>query len=377
MRITVIGGGIIGCLTSCYLRQRGFRVTLIEAGDVGRESSWAGAGILCPIQPWLYPDIFTEFIHRSLELYPDLSSLLLKRTGVDIGWRESGMLIPFFGGEPHWQAAIDWSQRCGWQVEQQDGEAALMEEPVLARSVQRALLWPQVAQLRNPRLLKAVRIWMAQLGVELLSGCRVQQIVTERGGVAGVLLADGGRLAAERVLVAAGSWSDQLLQPFGISLSIQPVKGQIVLLKTAPGRVRRIIKHDRIYLVPRDDGRLLVGASMENVGFRAGNTVAAVHALLDGVMRLFPGLEQCEIERQWMGFRPGSPDGMPFLGAIDGVDGLFVASGHYRNGVALAPITAYSMARLIGGDDAAAAADLAPFSPLRVVDSSPVTGYTE
>jgi len=132
MRMVVIGGGVIGCLTACRLRQQGVDVTVIEAGDIGREASWAGAGILCPIQPWLYPDFFTDLVQHSLNLYPNIKSELYDITGIDIEWRRSGMVVPFFGDEPHWQAALDWSQRFGWQVEQQDVATALREEPTLA-----------------------------------------------------------------------------------------------------------------------------------------------------------------------------------------------------------------------------------------------------
>ncbi|MDX8414159.1 MAG: glycine oxidase ThiO [Mariprofundales bacterium] len=373
-QMIVVGGGIIGCLTACRLRQQGVGVTLIESGEVGREASWAGAGILCPIQPWLYPDAFTVLIQSSLDLYPQLQAYLLDQTGVDIGWRRSGLMVPFFGDEPHWQAAQDWSHRFGWQVEQQDAATARKAEPTLAHTLQRALLWPQVAQLRNPRLLKAVQQWMVQLGVEVRSNTKVQQLSVHDGAIRGVVLADGDHLDAERVLLAAGSWSDVLLKPLGVSLSIRPVKGQIVLLKTDPGTVHHIVKHDDIYLVPRDDGRVLVGATMEDVGFREGNTVAEVHGLLDGVVRMFPGLASAVIEQQWIGFRPGSPDGMPFLGEIAEVSGLFVASGHYRNGVALAPITAQSMAELMV--DRSLSVDLSSFFPARKVDPSSKVGYS-
>ncbi len=371
--VVIVGGGVVGCLTACLLRRRGVGVTLFEAGLLGREASWAGAGILCPIHPWLYPDAFTGLVRYSLSLYPDLQAELLVETGRDIGWRRSGLLIPFFGDEPHWQPALDWSGRFGWTVRTLTGAEARADEPVLAGGVRRALLWPEVAQLRNPRLLKALRSWMDRLGVVVREQAPVARIETAGGAVRGVVLEDGARFDCARLLLAAGSWSDRLLAPLGVTLSIRPVKGQIVLLATEPGTVRHIVKHDEIYLVPRDDGRVLVGASMEAVGFRGGNTVAAIHGLLDGVMRMMPGLAQCEIERQWMGFRPGSPDGMPFLGAIDGVAGLFVASGHYRNGVVLAPATAACMTALL--TDAAPPVDLAPFAPLRPVDFSATLGY--
>jgi len=377
MRIIVIGGGVIGGLTACYLKLRGATVTLLERGNMGRESSWAGAGILCPIHPWLYPDSFTELINASLDLYPEFQKIIEAKTGISIQRIESGLLIPCFDSDKvdHWQAAIDWSERFGWQLELLDTDETLKREPTLSPSITRSLHWPGVGQLRNPRLLQAVQKWMAQLGVEMVENAEVTGITRDGSAVSGVSTADGRTFDADQVLLAGGSWSGELAKQMGFELPVAPVKGQIVLLKGDPGAMTAIVKHDDAYFVPRVDGRVLVGASMEFVGFEPGTTDDVINNLLNSMRRIAPGLASAEIEQAWMGFRPGSPDGMPYLGPVESIPGLWVASGHYRNGVALAPITAELMSGWMMGD--APSMDLSTFAVDRPVVQSPKVGFPE
>lgn len=352
-RIAVIGGGIIGCLTALYLHRLGARPFILEKGQTGQESSWAGAGILCPIHPWLYPDSFTMLIDYSLTLYPDLAEQLQSDTGLSIQWSQCGLMIPIFADDRlnHTQQALAWSQRFGWQVEELDGYAARRAEPTIAADVTEALLWSQVGQVRNPRLLQAVRKALDLSGVQIHEQTEVISLMEDANGqILGVQLTNGERFEADAVLLAAGSWSGELAAQMGLDLSIEPVKGQIVLLRDRPGKMRAVIKHDDAYFVPRSDGRILVGASMERVGFQRGNTEEVVSSLMLATHRIAPGLKDAKVEQQWMGFRPGTADGLPFLGPVKNRPGLWVASGHYRNGVALAPGTAEIMSRWILGE---------------------------
>jgi len=374
-RVAIIGGGIIGCLTAWRLKQQGMQPVIIERGQLGRESSWAGAGILCPIQPWLYPDDFTHLVDASLAMYPDLQKELTERTGISPEWLQSGLMVPFFPDDAvdHRQAALDWSQRFNWQVRELDAQQARHHEPLLAEDVGGALVWPEVAQLRNPRLLAAVDAILKQEKIEIVEQAEVTALIDVAGRVAGVSLAGGRDIHADAVLLAAGSWSGGLAESMGISLPVQPVKGQIVLLQSDPGALRHIVKHDTAYFVPRADGRILVGASMEMVGFKSGNTVAEVQSMLNALTRLLPGLGESSIERQWMGFRPGSADGLPFIGPVHERPGLWVASGHYRNGVALAPITAHIISRWMNGEPPEM--DMSFFLPGRTVLASQSIGF--
>ncbi len=375
MRVAIIGGGVIGSLTAWMLKRRGVIPIVLERGRFGAESSWAGAGILCPINPWLYPDAFTKLIGASLAMYPALQADLECIAGMSIERVQSGLLVPLFPDDQtqHRAAALAWSVRSGWRVEELDAKVVRKIEPVLSGAVQGALHWPDVAQVRNPRLLQAARRALAAESVEVREGVEVKGLLLRGGALRGVQLADGAEIPADAVLLAAGSWSGELATQIGFSLPVRPVKGQIILLRSTPGHVRHIVKHDRAYFVPRRDGRILVGASMENVGFRRGNTVEVIQQLIQAMLDIAPGLRDAELERQWMGFRPGSPDGLPYLGPVPTIPGLWVATGHYRNGVALAPVTARIMSDWIIGQ--APDMDVSAFRVERKASASTALGY--
>jgi len=375
MKVVVIGGGIIGCLTACFLKRRGVDVEVLERGRMGQEASWAGAGILCPIHPWLYPDSFTHLMDASLAMYPSFRDEIEAETGISIEWKKSGLLVPFFADDSinHKQAAKAWSERFSWHIEQLDSAQTLALEPTLSDQTTGSLLWPDVAQVRNPRLLQAVHAWMQKLGVVVHEECEATSLVTEQGVLSGVACKHNQRFDADQVLLASGSWSGELAEQLGFVLPVQPVKGQIVLLNGAAGLMKSIVKHDDAYFVPRADGRILVGASMEFVGFERGNTQHVCNQLIASMQKIAPGLNELQVEHQWMGFRPGSPDGLPYLGAVPNISGLWVASGHYRNGVGLAPITAQVMTDKIMGK----AVDIAcsDFSVGRTMKDVSVLGF--
>ncbi|TLS76256.1 glycine oxidase ThiO [Mariprofundus erugo] len=377
MRVAVIGGGVVGCLTALYLHRLGAKPVVIERGRTGQESSWAGAGILCPIHPWLYPDSLSHFVDYSLNLYPALNRDLYHLTGMSIQWRKSGLMIPLFSDDRvnHQAQAIAWSQQFGWQLDLLNRQQAVAAEPTLSPEVDGALLWPEVGQVRNPRLLQAARKALELSGVEIREMCEVTSLLEAGGRATGLMLADGSSIEADAVLLAAGSWSGMLAEQWGISLPVEPVKGQIVLLKDTPGKLAHIVKHDDAYLVPRVDGHILIGASMERVGFSKGNTEPVVNRLLEATCRMAPGLKDAEIVEQWMGFRPGTPDGLPYLGPVNGRPGLWVATGHYRNGVVLAPGTAELMSRWMMGEEPAV--DVTGFRIDRPVYESAAVGFPD
>ncbi|MDQ7003402.1 MAG: glycine oxidase ThiO [Ghiorsea sp.] len=376
MKVVVIGAGIIGLLTALRLKQQGVDVVVLEKGKVAQESSWAGAGILCPIHPWLYPDSFTDLVNASLDLYPDLQAELEAETGHDIQRIKSGLLIPCFADDKvkHQEDAQTWSDKFAWDMQRLTPTQAVEKEPTLSAHVVEALLWSDVYQVRNPELLRAVLLYLRKLGVDVIEDCEVSQLLEDKASnICGVKTVQSETYAADAVLLAAGSWSANLTQQSGFKLPVQPVKGQIVLLKTKPNTLKHIIKHDDAYFVPRKDGRILVGATMENVGFERSNTVEALDELLAATQKLVPGLKDAQVEQQWVGFRPGSPDGLPFLGKMPSKKGLWVATGHYRNGVALAPITAKVMADWICG--AQPSLNMDAFSPNRPMKESIFVGY--
>lgn len=336
----VVGGGLIGLLTAKILQEHGVDVAVVERGEIGRESSWAGGGIISPLYPWRYPDAVTRLALWGQTHYPELCEQLALESGVDPEWIRSGLLMPSLPADEQ-ERAFAWAARFGYPMELLDSRQLQQLEPHL--SSQKSALWMEsVAQIRNPRLVQALKILLKKRGVPLIEEFEVDRLVISNGRVQGVE-AGGVLVSANRVIVCSGAWSANILKTADIELPIAPVKGQMLLLKGEPGFLQHITLLEGHYLIPRRDGRILVGSTLEYVGFDKETTDTAKHELQAAIAELAPELTRFEIERQWSGLRPGSSnEGIPLIGRC-GPDGLFINSGHFRNGVVLG----YASARLL------------------------------
>ena len=343
--VLVLGGGAIGLSCAWFLAREGVRVEVVDKGDLGQEASWAGAGILPPGNPVRARHPLDRLRAHSAALFPDLSAELRERTGIDNGYLRCGGL-ELVGPESD-VGSEEWAGE-GVACERLDGQQLRRLEPALAEGLGRAYHLPDLAQLRNPRHLKALAADCASRGVRLSPGCPVHAFECQGSKVVAAHTATGRRPAG-RFLLAAGAWSDALLAPLGWRPGIRPVRGQIVLLNTRTPLFRRVLLHGARYLVPRPDGRVLVGSTEEDAGFDKRTTAAAVADLLRLGVGLVPALAGAHLERAWAGLRPGSPDGLPFLGPVPGFDNLFVAAGHFRAGLQLSPATGVVMTELLLG----------------------------
>jgi glycine oxidase len=343
--VLIIGGGVIGLTTAYFLGREGARVGVVDQGDLGQEASWAGAGILPPLgklSGGLHPYQLLRL--QSADLYAPLSAELRERTGIDNGYQRSGGL-ELTGRDP----AVEQQWRTeGVSFETVDEPAMKRLEPALAAGLGHAYFLPHIAQLRNPRHVKALVLACQGLGVELRAGCPCRGFDRSGSRITG-LKSDGETLRADRYLIAAGAWTDGLLEPLGCRPGVRPVRGQIALLQTSPPLLARVVLEGKRYLVPRADGRVLVGSTEEDAGFDKRTTACAIGDLLALAQRLAPGLAHAHLERCWAGLRPASPDGLPFLGPVPGLDNLLVAAGHFRAGISLAPATALVMKELVLG----------------------------
>ncbi len=341
-RYIVIGGGLLGLLSALELAQMGHHVMLLERQAVGRESTWAGGGILSPLHPWRYPDPVTRLAQASQSGYPALCAELAATTGIDPEWTQSGLMLLDPGDEV---TARHWADQHGYRLEEITRRAV---EPALAHDGP-ALWLPDVAQVRNPRLAQALRARLPQLGVEIREQCQVTGIIHHNGVVTG-LESSQGTLTAQGVIVAAGAWSGELLSALPHPPQVAPVKGQMLLFQAEPGVLNHMVLAGDRYLIPRRDGRILAGSTLEpGAGFDKTTTQEAHDSLREAAIRLVPALADYPLERQWAGLRPGSPAGVPYIGEHPAVRGLFINSGHFRNGVVLGLASARLLTDLIVG----------------------------
>ena len=336
--VLIVGAGIIGCASALALAQAGCRVTLVERGTLGGESSWAGAGLLSALLPWDYRAEVVRLLDQSRALYPAwLESL--HGSGVDAEYRVSGLLVlpPY-----DLSKALVWARTSTESIEELPAQH---REPSLACNS--AALWlSQVAQVRNPRLLRALRLTLIQHGVTLLEATPVSAWRTAGGRMTGAQTPQG-LLEADIFVIAAGAWSGEVLGAWGARIPIKPMRGQIVLYKSTPGRLRHMVYRDGFYLIPRDDGHILAGSTLEDVGFDKRVTDAARFDLIQRATELLPWLKDAPVVAHWAGLRPGSPDNRPIIDRHPELENLFINSGHYRYGVTLAPASAQGLADLI------------------------------
>lgn len=364
--VVIVGGGIMGCGTAWELARQGARVVVLERSVPGAEASSAAAGILGAQTEAHEDGPLFELSLRSRALYPAWASRLFEATGIDVELRPSGVLRVALDAKTARKTAREFAfqTRKGCRVELLNAAQLHTKVPLLAERACGAVAFPDDSRIDPPRLLRALRIAAERSGVEFRSGAWVRRVVLDTGRARGVALDDGTVVRSRHVIVAAGSWSS-LVE--GVPLpagGVIPARGQIVELMQPTPRLGPVLFGPDCYLVPRDDGRVLVGSTLEFVGYRREVTAGAVRTLLDAALTLVPSLASATWNGAWSSFRPYTKDALPLIGET-GTRGLLLATGHYRNGILLAPVTAEIISALVLGQAPPLA--LPALSPLRNV----------
>jgi glycine oxidase len=350
--VIVIGGGIAGLATARELLQAGASVTIIERDICGREASWAGAGILSPLLPWDYSDPVTALTQFSNRLFPAFIESLLTETGVDPEYHPSGMLVVpgYTAGLGRGQvvcrrAAEDWYSHNEFSLKHVHSH-----EIAPALAFDEAALWlPGVCQVRNPRLLKALIRSVKLKGGSVIEHSSVTELKIADGIIESVSTSQGNTYSAGDYVVTAGAWSRELLGEHALKLDIWPVRGQILLFKARPGLLDPIVlqEHDKFYLIPRRDGHILAGSTLEDASFDKSSTAEAASMLLSKARALIPELTEEAVVGHWAGLRPGSPDNIPIIDRHPSISNLYLNSGHYRYGVTMGPGSARLLSNII------------------------------
>lgn len=329
--IIVVGGGIVGCMTALFLADAGHQVTVVErhiiAAQTSGEASWAGAGLLFPLLPWFYKDAVNQLSLQGASSYPAVCERLHQESGINPEYLQSGMRIkpPF-----EQRKALEW-------CENNHVEAYL----------EGADLWlPTVGQVRNPRLMQALKLTLINNGVKLLENTQLKSI-EETDNITGWQTSDGRQLQADQYVVTSGAWSFELLKDTAITLNIKPMRGQILLYQVPATFLNTILYQDGFYMVPRQDGYLLAGSTLEDVGFDTGVTEAVKQALQQKAETILPALKDMPIIKHWSGLRPGTPENLPTIARHPTVNNLYLNTGHFRYGLTMAPASAARIVKLL------------------------------
>jgi len=351
--ILILGAGVIGLSIAREAHRRGFRnIRILEKGRVGREASWAAAGILAPQVEANSADDFFDLCFESNRMYDGFAAALFEETGVDIELDSCGTLYAGFNelDSHEFDTRFAWQKAAGLNVERLTKAETLKIEPALSPKIRESLRFPHDRQVENRKLVEALSAYARSNEIEVIENQPVRQILVESDRVTGVRSSERSYLA-DQVVIATGAWTSFIeLGEDTLPLEVRPIRGQMISFRLGETRLKHVIYSHRGYVVPRADGRLLAGATVEDVGFDKSTTEMGVSKLREMAAEIAPSIRDLTIQDTWAGLRPMSADGRPVIGAIPGVEGLSIAAGHYRNGILLSPMTAKLIVDLITGD---------------------------
>lgn len=344
--IAIIGAGVIGMMTARELAVAGANVLIIDKSMPAQESTWAGGGIVSPLYPWRYSEAITALASWSQISYVQLAEALLEETGLDPELRQKGLLMLSVEDQAE---ALAWAKRYHRNLVEVSSDFVTQLEPNLPAGTDDAIWMPEVASIRNPRLGQSLRRSLEFMpNVQFLTDAEVVGASFDADKLVS-LTTTKGQVTADQFILSAGAWSGDVAKMFDLNVEVQPVKGQMLLIKAVPGFVNRVVMQNGRYLIPRSDGRVLIGSTLEFEGYDKTTNDEAAKTLYESALAIMPALAQFDIEHHWAGLRPGCPSGVPYIDQAPGCTNLYINAGHYRNGLVLAPASCRLMADIVLG----------------------------
>ena len=341
--ITIIGGGVMGLMTAREFLNAGATVTVLEKNECGQESSWAGGGILSPLYPWRQAQSITDLVLPSIQRYSELAAQLHADTGINPEWTQSGLLIT---QNPDDELAQRWCENSHLKME--TANSAHIQN--LNAQPNKPIFLPEIAQIRNPRFLQALKKDVLNKGVHLIEHCEITNFTLKHAHMHDIHT-NHGRLAVNEIVMAAGAWTRSIFQEHLIGIldapEIYPAKGQMLLFDAPPDTLQHIVLDGDRYLIPRRDGKILVGSTVEHGIFHKMITVEAHDQLSHFATTLLPALKTAQLIKHWAGVRPATENGVPYIGRHPNIHNLSLNVGHFRNGLTMAPTSAQLLVDLI------------------------------
>ena len=360
-RVIVAGGGLIGCAIAWRLAQRGARVQVIESSRPGTAASWAAAGMLAPLVEAHHREL-GRLARASIARFPAFVAELREASGIDAELQMNGKIDIAFDDATLADMRAGYGASLPDAVRQMSAEDLFVVEANLSRDVVGGIVTDGDGSVDPRKLVRAAWLAASNAGVEFRTGASVREVMCSRNGFEAVHLSTGERIEADAVVIAAGAWSSSI-RGLPLQLPVFPMRGQIVALERVPRALLHLVMSPECYIVPRSDGRLVIGSTMERAGFDARTTAAGISRLLAAAIRAVPALADATVIDSWAGLRPATSDDLPILGADPRADRVFYATGHFKNGILLSAITADAIADLVatGNSDV----DIKAFSAAR------------
>lgn len=365
MHIAIIGCGISGLLTALELLDQGCSISLFDQQQAGKAASWAGGGILSPMYPWRYPQAVNDLAQHGKVLYQQWNEKLSPTTGIDFEIHDTGLLIfdqdDFEIGQQYAESHHEPMQHC----QLLDREKLEQTNPRISQQFQQAMYFSEISNVRNPRLLKSIITYLKQHPkVNMYENTWIDHFEIKNNKINLIQTTQGQHFKADQYVIATGSWSEHWSNQLGLKIPVHPVQGQMLLFKTPEQWLPTMCMNKVMYLIPRQDGHIVCGSSMDEIGFDHRPNIDTQRKIYEASVEMVPELEQFPIVKSWAGLRPSSPTGIPYIGRLPKFDNAWANFGHFRNGLCMGPASAQLLRELILNQDTLVNAEV--YSPSRL-----------